>query len=85
MTDQFFYHAAAKEVDAVIVDPALWTKVTVDMHGAGVQEQQARYVQLRALELSVASKVAWIRPFQRTLIGVVGLFLTFWVIGPIFF
>jgi hypothetical protein len=79
MTDKVFYHAAAQELATGIVDAALWTKVTVDMYGAGVPEQQAKYTQLRALELSVASVksavVGLIRPIQWVLIGVFALIL----------
>ncbi len=48
------YHAAAAEVGAGRLDDALWVKVCTELPEASERERQAKYIALRARELSTA-------------------------------
>lgn len=58
MTDKSFYQAAAAEVAAGQLDSALWIKVNAEMPEAAIVARHAKYIQLRAQELSLESKAA---------------------------
>ncbi len=53
MTHKTHYQTAASEVAAGVLDAALWTKVNVELVGADDGVRQAKYIQLRAQELSI--------------------------------
>lgn len=60
MTDKRFYQIAAAEVAQGQIDQALWIKVTTDMAGENNIIRQARYIQLRAQEISLNESAATI-------------------------
>ena len=53
MVDKVHYQAAAAEVADGNIDQALWIKVNSDMPEATGIAKQAKYIQLRAQELSI--------------------------------
>ena len=55
MTDKRFYQDAADEVASGILDQSLWIKACAEMPDASHVAQQAKYIQLRAIELAIAS------------------------------
>ena len=65
MTDKAFYQAAAAEVANGQLDDALWIKVNAELPEATDVVKQAKYIQLRAQEVSGAAKknavVGWWR------------------------
>jgi hypothetical protein len=56
MAGKRFYQAAADEISAGSIDQALWVKVGADMPQAEAVARQAKYIQLRAQELSAETK-----------------------------
>ena len=55
MTDKKFYQDAADEVASGILDQSLWIKACAEMPDASHVAQQAKYIQLRAIELAIVS------------------------------
>ena len=53
MAHKTYYQTAASEVADGTIDTALWTKVNVDFVGTTDDVRQAKYIQLRAQELSI--------------------------------
>lgn len=58
MTNKMFYLEAANEVERNEIDQALWIKVTAEMPDAQAAQRNAKYIQLRAQELSVEATKA---------------------------
>ena len=65
MVDKSFYKAAADEVAGGVVDDALWVKVAADMPGAEKVTHQAKYIQLRAAEMAMATRLGGAVLFWR--------------------
>lgn len=65
MTNKVFYQAAAAEVASGAIDSALWIKVNAELPEADERARQAKYIALRAQELSVTAvkhgAVSWWR------------------------
>lgn len=61
MTHKAFYQAAAAEVAQGHLDTALWIKVNAEMPGSDEATKQARYIALRAAEMSRESAAHTLR------------------------
>ncbi len=77
MTHKSYYQTAASEVADGVLDTALWTKVNVELVGADDDVRQAKYIQLRAQELSIenaqsAAHGAWAYAWPWIKWGAVG-------------
>ncbi len=88
MAHKTYYQTAASEVADGTIDTALWTKMNVDFVGATDDVRQAKYIQLRAQELSIENAKRGIARFvprtwwQWALIPL-GFFFLLYVTAPI--
>lgn len=69
MTNKTYYQAVMLEVSKGQFDQALWIKVNANMAGADEGERQARYIQLRARELSFKAAKTWVGSAFKGLVG----------------
>lgn len=85
MPSKLFYQRAVDEVSNGTIDQALWIKVVADMPSADKVTQQAKYIQLRAKELSYESATTTAAGFVPVLVRLLKWGVTICVVGILLF